>query len=52
MVAERNRLAEETITELLDNIEKLKKERKQLKDGYSKIKDGMDKLLQVNVNQK
>lgn len=52
MIAERNKLAEKTISELLENIEKLKKERREMTEGYSQIKNGMDRLLQLESNEK
>lgn len=48
LVNERNVTAEKIISELLQSIDALKKERKDMKSSYFKIKAGMKSLFEIN----
>lgn len=51
MIKERNKLAEETIHELLENIERLKREKREMKNGYARIKSGMENLFKMGPDE-
>ncbi|ELQ76674.1 hypothetical protein THOM_0393, partial [Trachipleistophora hominis] len=51
LVNERNIIAEKIISELLQSIDALKKERKEMKNSYFKIKTGMKSLFEINTGK-